>query len=373
MKKFLIFLIHFLPLTMPMLLQAQGTKVTVNLAPVDGLDLTPDNVFNYQVMCHMQRATNALVKGSIVYRKSGLKISYEFQHTLQPGLNSFSGKASPQFQYSSPALRELFEHHQKLPQGIYEYCVSVTPNYSSVEGENETFNECTYHKSEDLFLINLVDPEDNAKLYELNPMLSWTVNYPFAAELQYRIRVAPIKLGQNTITAITRNNPVYDEKNLSQMSVMYPVYGKPLEKFQPYAWTVDAYYKGLLLGGAEPWKFTIIEDSVLSALPTDQSYFDFAGQDGHTTVFALDTLKLKYKCYAVGDTLTFSLRDDQGKDLKFKTTTYALRPGENYIDLDLPGKAPVRHLKRYVMLVETTNRKTYQVPFTYINPLFSKG
>lgn len=349
--------------------KAQG-DIIVNLAPVDGIDLTPDNLFNFQIQSG--RRSRALIRGTVQFRKSDLRISYRFEYDLQPGMNLLSSAmVHPQLEYSSPALRELFEQYQKLPQGIYEYCVSVQPDYN----QNETVpgplvNECVYHKSEDVFLINLIDPENDAKIYEYNPMLSWTVNYPFASALTYRIRIAEIKEGQNTAGAISRNNPIYDERNLMQMSIVYPVYAKPLQKNQPYAWTVDAYYKGLLLGGAEPWKFTIIEDSLLVAVPRDQSYYEFAEHRGETAIYAIDTLKLKYRTYASSDSLQLSIRDEKGEEVKYKTSTYSLRPGMNFIALDLPGKVSVKHMKLYTLYIRTGDGKQFQVPFRYVNPLY---
>lgn len=352
---------------------AQG-DIFVNMAMVDGVDLTPDNLFSFQIQSGLKKSSHALIKGNIKFRNSDLRIAYRFEYDLQPGLNVIRINAvKPQFEYSSQALRELFERYKKLPEGIYEYCISVKPDYNPNESTpGQSYDECVYHKSQDVFLINLIDPENDAKIYEYNPMLSWTVNYPFAAELKYRIRVAEIKEGQNTTAAISRNNPVYDEKNLMQMSIIYPVYGKPLRKNQPYAWTVDAYYKGLLLGGAEPWKFTIIEDSLLVAVSTNQSYFDFTAQTGNTKVYGIDTLKLKYKSYASTDTLKLELVTEDGKQVSFKTTAYPLIPGTNYIDLDFPGKANLKHLKTYVMKVTTGKNAAYSIPFIYVNPLYIK-
>jgi hypothetical protein len=362
---------------MLLLVTAKGfaqNDIFVNMAMVDGVDLTPDNLLSFQVQSGLAKSSHSLIKGNIKFRNSDLRIAYRFEYDLQPGLNIIPATAiHPQFEYSSQALRELFEQYKKLPEGIYEYCVSVKPDYNLNESTpGPVYNECVYHKSQDVFLINLIDPENNAKIYEYNPMLSWTVNYPFASELKYRIRVAEIKEGQNTTAAINRNNPVYDEKNLMQMSIVYPVYGKPLQKNQPYAWTVDAYYKGLLLGGAEPWKFTIIEDSLLVPISSNQSYYDFSEQKGDTRIYAIDTIKLKFRSFSMNDTLRLNLTDANGEKVKFKTTAYPLSSGVNYIALLLPGNAPVRHLKSYILIVEDGSKNRYRIPFTYANPLFLK-
>src|SRR6201985_2653172 len=288
-------LLLIMPLLLLQLQAARAQEVFVNLAQVDGLDITPDNILNFQILSRMKAATHALINGSIQYRNSTMSIRYQFECNLQPGANMVSMlAANPHYTYSHPALRELFEQYKKLPEGIYQYCVSVKPNYSAGESVNNAETECVYHKSTDVFLINLIDPDNNAKIYEYNPMLSWTVNYPFASQLQYRLRVAPVNKGQNAVAAITRNNPVYDEKNLIQMSQIYPVYAKPLVLNQLYAWTVDAYYKGILLGGAETWQFTIIQDSLLTGIPKDPSYIDLGKESGFYNLYAPGILKIKY-------------------------------------------------------------------------------
>lgn len=345
-------------------------SVFVNMAPVDGLDITPDNILNFQVQSGLDHSSNALIKGTIVYRKTNLRLSYSFQYNLQPGLNIIpKDLVRPQYEYSATALRELFEIHKKLPQGIYEYCVSVSPDYQSVEGTKEVFNECVYHKSEDIFLINLVDPEDDARLYEYYPMLSWTVNYPFAGELTYRLRVAEVKEGQNNIAAINRNNPVYDEKNLMQMSQVYPVYARPLEKFKPYAWTVDAYYKGILLGGAEPWRFTIIEDSLLAAVPKDPSFVDIKRESGAYQLYAPGLLKLKYVLSELkSDSLALQLTDKNEKAIKLKTSQLQAIYGDNRFILDFKEEQPLKHLQPYTLILTSQSGATYRILFKYVNP-----
>lgn len=348
------------------------SDIVVNLAPVDGIDLTPDNLFNFQIQSGLKRRTHALIKGTVQFRKSDLRISYRFEYDLQPGINVFTSAMVPtQLVYTTPALKELFEQYKKLPQGIYEYCVSVKPDYNQNENvPGPVVDECIYHKSEDIFLINLIDPEDDAKIYEYNPMLSWTVNYPFASELKYRIRVAEIKEGQNTTGAINRNNPVYDERNLMQMSIVYPVYGKPLQKNQPYAWTVDAYYKGMLLGGAEPWKFTIIEDSLLVAVPRDPSFVDIKKEQGFYDLYAPGILKLKYDLDDLkSDSLSLKLLDKNEKEIKLKEAA-SLKAvyGDNRFILDFKEHQPLKHLQPYTLIITSQTGSQYRVLFKYVNP-----
>lgn len=351
----------------------QSGQVLVNLAALDGIPITPSNILQYQIQSGLERSSNTKVNGTIKFRNSDMRISYTYTMTLHPGINIINANTvNARFTYSSTALKELFELYGVLPQGIYEYCVQVLPDYSNGEGGNLSFDECLYNKSEDLFLINLIMPEDDAKIYEYNPLLTWIANYPFASLLQYRIRVVELREGQNKEGAITRNNPVYDEKNLMQNSIIYPVYAKPLRVWQPYVWTVDAYYKGILLGGAAPWKFTVVEDSLLVPVAAHQSYYDFKYNASEVILYAVDTVKLKYMSYEQAETFILELRDDNNKEVKLATKKLEAQSGMNYFDIELAGKANVKHNKQYTLALISGTGKKYKVPFTYINPLYIK-
>lgn len=344
----------------------------VNMALLDGLGITPDNLLNYQIQSNLTKATRVQVLGSIRYRNSTLSVSYKFDYTLQPGVNNISTSGiSPAIVYSDPALKSLFEQYKMLPEGIYEYCVSVS---AGAESKDNLDQQCIYHKSEDIFLINLIDPENDAKIYEHNPMLSWVVNYPFASELKYRLRVAEIKKGQNQTIAINRNAPVYDERNLMQLSQIYPLYAKPLVVNQPYAWTVDAYYRGILIGGAETWKFTIVEDSLLAGIPKNPSYIDLSKETGFYNLYAPGILKIKYDLKDLKtDSLQLTLLDNNGDSIKLKDQSVLnAQYGDNRFVINFAETQPLKHLKTYTMLFSSQTGRVYRVAFTYANPDFIK-
>lgn len=349
-------------------------QVLVNLAPLDGVELTPENVLSYQLQSTLASTARVQVKGRLVYRSTGLSFSYTFPYTIQPGMNLIdAAQAHPQWTFSAPAFKELFMDYRKLPAGTYEYCVEVSlqgPGGELVGGSGNA--ECVFQKVNDVFLINLVDPENNAKLHEHYPVLSWMVNYPFASALTYKIRVAEVKQGQNNTAAVNRNNPVYQESNIMQPSVSYPVYARELETWQPYAWTVDAYYKGILLGGAEPWRFTIVEDSLMIAIPKETSYLNLKLEKGSNAVFAVGKLKLKYELTeALTDSLKLKLLSD-GKEVPLKISGLSAKKGDNRYELEFTESPRLKHLKIYELEIENKMTEKYKVIFRYVNPDFIK-
>ena len=353
--------------------RAQQRPVVVNLAMLDGQELTPDNIFRYSIQSPQNSAMQATIRGRLVYRATGMSFSYSFSYTLRPGINLIDpSMVHAQWTYSSPALRELFNDYKKLPTGTYEYCVDVdlvSPGGELVPGAGGS--DCLYQKPDDIFLINLVDPENNAKLHEDFPVLSWMVNYPFVSALTYRVRVAEIKDGQNNTAAINRNNPWYQEGNLTGLSVAYPVYAKPLEKFQPYAWTVDAYYKGILLGGAAPWRFTIIDDSVMQGIPRESFFVDIRKENNATIYYAVGKVKIKYQLdELMTDSLHLVLTDKNGKQVKIKEASLKAGLGDNRYDINLKEQVSLKHLGDYKLTISSSDGHSYTLPFRYVNPDF---
>lgn len=348
-------------------------NIVINASMIDGFEITKQNILSYQILSNLNYSINADVNGTLFYRNTDLRMNYTFSMKIIPGINQIDANAIHiTWTYSSTALRELFQDYNKLPAGTYQYCIKVTPK--NVTGEHEmgnTTEECIYYKMDELFLINLIDPENDAKLYERNPSLSWIANYSFSSDLTYKLKIAEIKKGQNTVTAIARNNPMYLENGLKQNTIIYPMTAKPLQVNQPYAWTVDAFYKGILLGGAEPWKFTIVEDTVKEIIPKEVSYLDIINEKGGNKVWAIGKLKLKYQLLDLkSDTLKLELRNKNGVIEKLKTDKLFSIKGDNRYEIDFLEYPKLKHLGFYTLKITSMNGKEYSILFRYVNPEF---
>ena len=346
-------------------------SIVVDLSAIDGMPITADNILGYHIHQVGGTTSQVQVKGTIHYRNSPITLSYSFKYTLRAGVNTISADlAHPQWQFSSNAVRELFFNYKMLPEGTYEYCVSVSALSVSGEATGPSFDECIFHKSEDIFLINLLEPEDKTKLHEYNPMLAWVANCPFASELTYRLRVAEIKQGQNPVNAVMRNQPVYDESNLTTNSMLYPLFARPLVKNQLYAWTVDAYYKGVLLGGAETWQFIIPEDTLSPGFPANRSYVDIKRESGKVQLAAIGQLKLKYVLDKMKkDVLTLKLMDGSSQ-ISLKTSKLDAVYGDNRYVLNLKEEASLKHKHLYRLVIHSNTGEDYELPFQYFNPDF---
>lgn len=364
-----------------LLLIAVGHKVAaqglvVNMASLEGLDITPENMWGFQVQSTASHDIRCAVEGRLVFRNSNHSIKYKFNYLIKPGINQIDPSSiNPVWTFSSLGLRELFQDYKVLPQGTYQYCVGLEPNAAGSEYNGGTQEDCIYKQSKDLFSLNLMEPEDKAKIHEYNPMLSWVTTYPFASQLTYKIRIAEIKNGQNAANAITRNNPVYSEANLVPSSIVYPVYAKPLRTWQPYAWTVDAYYKGILLGGAQPWRFMIVEDSVLKSLPVESSYIDINLDENINRYPAVGNAKIKYtESDFIQNELKIKLVK-KGVEVKKSEVVWQVQRGTNFHTFDLTD-FDLSHNQEVEIVIEFKNSKSnsnkQEIKFKYVNPDFVK-
>lgn len=373
MKQFLNRTLLLLAAVLMLAVHSYGQNMVVSLDMLDGMEITQNNIFNFQVINNSGATQHVQVTGTLRYRNSQLRMGYTFNTSIAPGVNIFSKeKASGvNWTFSETALRELFFNYNKLPQGTYEYCVALRINGQGNESQQgPPVDGCLYNTSNDIFLINLVSPENNAKLSEQYPMLSWMVNYPFASALTYKIRVAEQKKGQNPQNAITRNPAMYQDNSIMGTNVVYPVTAKPLEKWQPYVWTVDAYYKGILLGGAEVWKFMIVDDSILKALPHESFYVDITKEKDQVTYYAVGKIKIKYVLdEKVQENLKIVLKDKNGNEIKLKMKELNAVLGDNRYEIDLKEQS-LKHLDKYQVVVTNTSNEQFIIPITYINPDF---
>lgn len=347
-------------------------NIQINAALLDGVEINKNNILDFQILSSLNYSLNAKIIGKLTFREGGYAIQFSANQRLNPGLNQMD-KSNPaiQWQYSSPALKDLFINYNQLPAGMYQFCIEVIPTNTSGEQElGNRIEECMYQKNPELFMIQLLDPENNAKLYEYNPMLSWVANYSLSTDLTYKLKVAEIQKGQSTVTAIQRNNPIFQESGLRQNTIVYPGYAKPLVAYQPYAWTVDAYYKGMLLGSAEPWRFVILEDSLDVTLPKSSSYIDMALETEKTLFYAVGSLKLKYELEGLKeDQLQLTLFKDD-KTISFHQKELKAQKGENKFIIDMTDKTALKHKKAYKLQILSQTGKKYDITFIYLNPEF---
>jgi len=238
------------------------------------------------------------------------------------------------------------------------------------ESSNALGSDCSFNRADELFLLNLVEPVDEAKLSESFPLFSWMANSPLMNELQYKIRVVEIRDGQRKENAIMRNRPVYEQKGLRILTQNYPVTARSLEYFQPYAWTIDAYYRNIHMGSAETWEFVLIDQELMEGIPKNPPYLNIANEKGGSKTYAIGELKLLYNLRnRASDNLKLTL-SFEGKVIKLKKNELKVFRGENKFEVQLDESPKLKHLKMYNLNIKNALGLEFEILFQYINPDF---
>lgn len=342
-----------------------GSGLTLSLGALTGTDLNIRNMMSYDVISNYPGDKTVRVQGKLQFRNTRHSVSYTAEIVLRPGVNHMAGR-NIRLQYSSPDLQRLLESGM-MPAGAYEYCVTLSEQQRSQEGngQQET-QDCVFGNNDELFIIELDYPEDGAQIKEFTPQLVWLVNSPLAGQLQYRVKVAEQQPKQSKIAAIQRNNFVLDYKYHTANALSYPVTGRPLRAGQPYVWTVDAYYNNILVGTAAPWTFTIVTDSVEKVIPFSRSYYDFAGSRQAVELQVSDTVKLKYNHTGGAAKIAYTVvLQDKGEEKDVYNSETELVTGWNYKDLVLQ-RGKLKHNKPYLLRF-SIDGKSYKIPFRYYN------
>jgi len=348
--------------------RGQNYIVDLSTFPSSGI-LNKQALADFTVMNLTNQSETVDVIGSMRFRSSGESFKFSFSTSIKPGLNVATDIwHGPTYTFSSSALQNLVKTHDAFPSGEYEYCVELVR--PGGESSSALGSDCSFNRADEIFLLNLVEPVDEAKLSESFPLFSWMVNSPLMNELEYKIRVVEVRDGQRKENAIMRNRPVYEQKGLRILTQNYPVTARSLEYFQPYAWTIDAYYRNILIGSAETWEFVLIDQELMAGVPRETAYLDIEKELGGNMVYAVGNLKLKYELIKFSqDELELKLFEGNQR-IKLTPRVLEAKKGENRYVLNFDRTPRLKHLKKYRLQISTRSGGNYQVNFQYINPDF---
>lgn len=362
MKKFL--LLTFL-CTYSMLITAQNLSVFFK----ESGTISIKNYLNYAIQNNGSALNNVFIKGRILFKNNSGSIDYLLQGQVPIG-NSDVQKMFHvvSLQYSSKAVETLFMDERMVIEGAYEHCISIFENATS-EGSPMLFDDCNAGEQSNDFLINLVSPDDDEKITDYFPNLVWQPNGD-ASKLTYRLRVTDIKDGQNAQNAIMRNRPMLDAKGIRSNNTVYPANAAPLQCWTFYAWTVDAYYQDILVGSAETWKFAIVDDSLVNAVPKELAYLEVNVEQGANLTIAPGILKLKYiEKKAKTNSLSLSILNEQKETIHQVKKKWAVTEGLNQTVFDIVAEKKLKHSTIYYLQLQA-NGQTYLIKFLYFNPEF---
>lgn len=253
--------------------------------------------------------------------------------------------------------------NQPLPVGEYQVCYRLIDQ--SAKKLLLAF-ECVKIQAEPLSPPQLIQPEDKTVIMEPRPLLTWTPPAPvqmFTA-LAYEVKVVPLYEGQSAPEAIQRNIPVLLQQ-VAQNVLPYPGSFGSLEPGKSYAWQIQATDAGRPAGQSEVWAFTVIPDSIVRIV----SAAPFVKADGSVTstgIMHQGFLKLEYTATTADSLLQLHI-SPQGmarrKGFSAYTTEVSIKPGVNFLQINLNGKLKLAEKLIYEVEIGTPRAKKQRLYF----------
>ncbi len=210
-----------------------------------------------------------IVRGGVAV-VGGKSTAFEFVRPTQVILTTRDGIWDRNSVTYTTALRDQIERTGRIPDGEYQFCVTVRAGLPETPGA-QLAQDCAPFSITAPQPPSLIAPVDGDTIRVPRPTFVWTpVVLGARTQVSYHLRVAPILQGQSPLEALN-NVPQY-EADVTTTTVSYPPDALPLDDSTRYVWQVQAIdgggqAVGERQGKSEAWALTMQRPSMLAAIP----------------------------------------------------------------------------------------------------------
>ena len=182
--------------------------------------------------------------GTVELEGSGLIIEARSAvFPIMPGLNRLTGmEVQPvRVSYVSSRYRDAVFRTGNFPAGNYTLCATAHDAGSG----RELGRDCLFQVVQPFSPPQLVSPVNDMVVQQPYPVFTWTPPAPMPSDgrVQYRIKIVKLLRSQPPDAALQVNLSWFEDANVLQTTLPYPVEGRPFE-VGTYAWFVEAVEPG---------------------------------------------------------------------------------------------------------------------------------
>jgi hypothetical protein len=233
-----------------------------------------------------------------------------------------------------------------LPVGRFMICFDVLRVSSDLS--ERLAEECETVEVEPISPPILIAPSDSDQLEISHPLFTWIPPSPFTLfnNLRYDwvlVEVAPLQTGA---TALQQNVPLLSQSNLTSTNFQYPLSAADLDTGKIYAWQVAAKNNMNTVAQSEVWTFRVRKPGLdtTTTLSKDGFYARLKRQENASFVASYGKVNYEYFNEASSGTVNINVLDISGsvrRAVSLDSSNYAVKPGQNLMQLDLTEKGLV--------------------------------
>lgn len=351
-------------LKIAMLLTAimQGQVVMTLQLPPLGLTIKPQ-LWNLSLINTLDEALTVRIEMEMTDISTGLRVFKGTSRTfsLPRGTKQVQqGDLAPiNYEAGNPGYAVDLSPDGFLPVGVFNICYAVLRVNN--DAPEQLTEECITLEVEPLSPPQLVIPLDSEYVEFTRPFFAWMPPAPVNSysTMLYDWILVEVQPTQTAADAIQQNIPVFTQQNVLQTTFQYPLSMPELDSSKLYAWRITAKNNTSPVANSEIWTFRVrkYEQGVTPVVPP--GYFAKMHRE-ENSAFTICTGILRFEFQydqniPAASILIYDISSNQRKRIDLDSTTFSMKYGQNFIQLDLRETSGI--INNHMYLVELTDGK----------------
>lgn len=257
-----------------------------------------------------------------------------------------------------------------LPAGVFNICYTLIGGPKGVP-ETSITESCETYEIEPLSPPQLVSPMEQERVEVMRPLFTWLPPAPLStfSRLSYDWLLVEVQPTQSAADAIQMNVPVLTRQQIDFTNFQYPQTAPSLDTVKTYAWRVTAKNNLITVANSEVWTFKVTEPNSTNVADKNPGYYARlqASEDAAFTI-CTGVLRVEYNNLNNLQQLQFRLFDISNanrRELSAGEQVYNLKPGQNFLDLDLRSVSGMVAKHYYLLQVQGANNEKLYLKFEY--------
>jgi hypothetical protein len=234
-------------------------QITITNSSFNSFNVTPNSLCRITLLNGSGITGEAYLEAEVRNAANDRLIAVQSNvFTIKPGINTIlpSTISFASIAYSGSNQAEFLRVQNKLPSGVFTYCVRVVPIGQIEEGDEY----CESLDGNEDALLYLVYPLHEEVIETPQPVLMWMHSEPFnllAPGEYFRLNVVELFDGQSADAGIGTNQAIFSKNYINSHQVPYPQDAKLLEPGKRYGWVVQKISNGNIVARTEAWEFSL--------------------------------------------------------------------------------------------------------------------
>lgn len=257
-----------------------------------------------------------------------------------------------------------------LPTGVFNICYTLIGSPKGV-AETTITESCETYEIEPLSPPQLVSPMEQENIETPRPLFTWLPPAPLNnfSRLTYDWILVELQPTQSPADAIQMNMPVHTRQQIEFTNFQYPQMAPALDTAKTYAWRVTAKNNLVVVANSEVWTFRIPGNKPDSIFNNNPGYYArlHSTEDAAFTI-CNGVLRLEYNNLNNQQQLQFRLFDitsSARKEINMGEQQQLMKPGQNFLNIDLRGMAGMVQQHFYLLQVQGANNEKWYLKFEY--------